>query len=347
MATVWNATLHGEGKFRRTIAVKQMHEHLASQQLYVDMFCEEARIGAELHDPNIAQIYDFISEAGQYYLMMEWVPGIDLGSFISYFRDRGRHTHWEMVAAAGIGILRGLAAAHERINRHGAVSPIVHRDVSPHNILLSTDGLVKLIDFGLALAPDRDVELTEPGLVKGKISYLSPDICRGARPSPPSDVFAVGAVLWEALAGRRLFEGATDLEVFAKMRSCQVQPLRPIRRDVPKDLITVVHRALSDNPAERFQSAREMATRLGQVLKSSRVARDLRNHMGRTVLEARAHVQSQGNILHPDESATPLADIDMIIEEEPLEAVAPPEAPDSTRRRRGLLHRLPFFGRFR
>ncbi len=338
MATVWKAHLHGVGSFRRTVAVKQMHEHLAGKKLYVDMFCEEARVGAYLQDPNIAQVYDFISENGQYYLVMEWVPGIDLGNFISYFRSRGRHTHWEMITAAGIGILRGLAAAHERVDDEGTTAPIVHRDVSPHNILLSEDGLVKLIDFGLSLARDREQELTEPGIVKGKMSYLSPEILRGERASPPSDVFAVGSVLWEALTGQRLFEGENDLEIFAKLRNCQVQPLRPLRRDIPKDLILVVHRALSENPAERFESARDMATRLGQVLKTSRVARDLRKHMGRTVVEARAHMlQSSGTVIHTSSSATPLAEL--------VEASSSSAALEKPEAKRGLLHKLPFFRR--
>ncbi|MBT8494128.1 MAG: serine/threonine protein kinase [Deltaproteobacteria bacterium] len=337
MATVWKATLHGVGRFRRTVAVKQMHEHLAGKRLYVDMFCEEARVGAFLQDPNIAQVYDFLSENGQYYLIMEWVPGIDLGNFISYFRDRGRHTHWEMVAAAGIGILRGLAAAHERENETGTVTPIVHRDVSPHNILLSSDGLVKLIDFGLSLAGDRTEELTEPGIVKGKMSYLSPEIVKGGRPEPLSDVFAVGSVLWEALTGRRLFEGENDLEVYGKLRNCQVQPLRPIRRDVPKELIHLVHRALSEEPRERFDSAREMANHLGQILKTSRVARDLRRHMGRTVIDARRHTtETTGTVIHQSSSATPIAELE--------ERTAVAEAPQG---KKGLLHRLPWFGRKR
>lgn len=339
MATVWKAKLHGVGRFRRTVAVKQMHEHLADKPIYVEMFCEEARVGAFLQDPNIAQVYDFISENGQYYLIMEWVPGIDLGNFISYFRDRGRHTHWEMVAAAGIGILRGLAAAHERKNDHGVVSPIIHRDVSPHNILLSEDGLVKLIDFGLSLAPDREHDLTEPGIVKGKMSYLSPEILRGQRPEEYSDVFAVGSVLWEALSGRRLFEGENDLEVYAKLRNCQVQPLRPIRRDIPKEMVQLVHRALSENPKERFESARDMAARLGQILKSSRGARDLRKHMGRAVTDARQHtIDATGTVIHTESSATPIAEL----EEEVLTGQAEVQAA-----KRGLLHRLGFFGRRR
>lgn len=338
MATVWRANLHGVGRFKRQVAVKQMHEHLADKSLYVNMFCEEARVGAFLQDPNIAQIYDFISENGQYYLIMEWVGGIDLGTFISYFRERGRHTHWEMVCAAGIGILRGLMCAHERTDERGETTPIVHRDVSPHNILLSADGLVKLIDFGLSLAGDRTEELTEPGIVKGKMSYLSPEIVRGERPQPASDVFAVGSVLWEALTGRRLFEGESDLDVYAKLRNCQVQPLRPIRRDIPKDLVTTVHRSLAEDPRERFASAGEMAERLGQILKTSRVSRDLRKHLGRTVLEAHKHASRGGTnpVVDHSSSATPIAAL------EKQTAVA--EVPTA---KKGLLHRLPFFGRRR
>jgi eukaryotic-like serine/threonine-protein kinase len=333
MATVWRGVLRGDSGFFRPVAVKQMHEHLADQQLYQDMFLEEARVGAELHDPNIAHVYDYVAERGQHYIIMEWVEGIDLGTFVRYHLDRGARTRWDVVAAVGIGVLRGLAAAHERVDRDGEPAPVVHRDISPHNILLTDKGQVKLIDFGLSLARDRRKETTEPGVVKGKMSYLSPEIVMGARPSPLSDQFATGSVLWEALVGRKLFDGPTDLDVYAKLREGQVQPLRPQRPDVPAKLATTLQRALAPADKKRYPSAREMARQLATVLKGSKARKDLHTILGATVIEARATMGMDHRTGDPS-STTPVADLPGTVE------------PVGDQRRK-LRHRLPFFGRKR
>src|SRR5690606_37380833 len=207
--------------------------------------------------PNVATIYDFVEEDGQYYLVMEWIEGIDLGTYIHHYTASDQKTRWDLVTAVGIGVMRALAAAPERRGQRGQLAPTVHRDVSPHNILITSEGMVKLIDFGLSLARDREKELTEPGIVKGKMSYLSPEIVSGQRHSPLSDQFAAGSVLWEALVGRKLFAGQTDYDVYKKLRDGQVQPLRPLRRDTPRELTAVIHRALSPEASQRFPSARE------------------------------------------------------------------------------------------
>jgi eukaryotic-like serine/threonine-protein kinase len=333
MATVWRAQLRGDFGFTRPVAVKQMYDHLAEQPVFVDMFVEEARVGAALSHPNIAQAYDFVHEDDNYYLIMEWIDGIDLGSYVRHFTSQERKTPWELVSAVGIGLLRALAAAHERHDPSGEGVPIVHRDVSPHNILLTEKGMVKLIDFGLSLAADRGKETTEPGVVKGKMSYLAPEIVNGKRPSPASDQFAVGSVLWEALVGRKLFEGETDLDVFGKLKNGQVQPLRPLRPDVPNKLISVVTKALAADEDQRHPSVREMARQLGMVLKNSkRAEKDLHRLLGETVAQARQRIELEG-IEREYSDTTP-------IEEPSVQVVAP-------QKKRGLLHRLPFFGRRR
>ncbi|RMH38711.1 MAG: serine/threonine protein kinase [Deltaproteobacteria bacterium] len=338
MATVWRATVSGAGGFQRTVAVKQMHPHLCEQPAYVDMFFEEARVGAALNDANIPQVYDCVEDGGNYYIVMEWVEGIDLGSYIKYCAERGTKARWELVTAVGIGMLRGLAAAHERVTDDGKRAPIVHRDVSPHNVLLDVFGRVKLIDFGLSLARDRGKDLTEPGVVKGKISYLSPGVVAGARPTPATDQFAAGTVLWEALVGRRLFDGATDFEVYKKMREAQIQPLRPLRPDVPKGLVAVVMRALSANEADRYPSVREMARQLALVLKEHRARRDLHVQLGREVVEARANL-AIGRRTHDPADETPIQDVESA-QLTPVEGAKPGQP-----QRRGLLHWLPWLGK--
>src|SRR5207249_10521614 len=169
----------------------------------------------------------------------------------------------------------------------GGHLPSVHRDVSANNVLLTTRGMVKLVDFGLALAPDRPTETTEPGIVKGKMSYLAPEIVGGGRPVPESDQFATGSVLWEALVGRKLFDGATDYETYCRLRDCMVQPLRPLRPDVPQPFVAIIQRALSASVDARFPSTREMARQIGTTLKKVQLRKDLHTVLARTVADAR------------------------------------------------------------
>lgn len=334
MAVVWRGEQAGDLAFRRPVAIKQMHDHLAEKPLYVEMFAEEARVGAELVSPNIAQVYDFVHEDGDYFLIMEWVEGIDLGSFIRHHVQAGRRTRWDLITAIGIGLLRALSAAHERYTELGD-SPIVHRDVSPHNILITTTGMVKLIDFGLSLARDRGKELTEPGVVKGKMSYLSPEVVAGQRPTVSTDLYACGSVLWEALVGRRLFEGVNDFEVYRKVRDNQVQPLRPLRKDIPRSLVAVINRALAGRPEQRFSSARQMGKELTQVLRSSEAHRDLHGLLANSVADVRSSL-AIGHQTREPASTTPVADYT----ESDAEMVFTKEVAEP---KRGLLHRLPFF----
>lgn len=335
MADVWRADVVGDLGFRRPIAIKQMHPALSDQPTYVQMFVEEARLGASLESPNLAEIRDFVFENGNYYIVMEWIEGLDLGTWIRWHTHRNEGARWELAATIGIGVLRALAACHERVGADGKPWPVVHRDVSPHNIMITTRGLVKLIDLGLAMAGDRTCEATEPGVVKGKMSYLSPEIVSGARPTPPADQFAVGSVLWETLVGRKLFDGQTDYDTYIRVRDCQVQPLKAYRPDVPADIAHLITRALAPKPEERFASAREFARQIGTVLKHVQLRRDLHAVLARSVNDARA---SLGMASRSDDvsAITPVAELRP-------DAVTP--APFGERLR-GLRHRLPLlFGR--
>ncbi|HEY4178384.1 MAG TPA: serine/threonine-protein kinase [Kofleriaceae bacterium] len=346
MADVWRGRVRGDSGFVRDVAVKQMHQNLASQPQYVAMFVEEARVGSSMQSPNVAEVHDFVHDRGNYYMILEWIEGVDLGTWVRHHVAKHDPTRWELVAAVGVGILRGLASAHERVGVDGRPAPIVHRDVSPHNVLLTTRGMVKLIDFGLALAPDRRQELTDPGIVKGKMSYLAPEIVAGGRPLPASDQFATGSVLWEALVGRKLFDGATDYETYTRLRDCIVQPLRPLRPDVPAPFIQIISRALLANVDARFPSTREMARQIGTALKKVQLRKDLHTVLAKSVAEIRSGMSGPVKALESSE-ATPIAEImgevtpriempPIKVEEEKI-----PEKP------RGLRHYLPFFGRKR
>jgi serine/threonine-protein kinase len=339
--------VRGDSGFVREVAIKQMHPNLATQPNYVAMFVEEARLGSSLQSPNVSEVHDFVHDRGNYYMILEWIDGIDLGSWIRWHVQNNETTRWELIAAVGVGILRGLAAAHERLGPDGAVLPVIHRDVSPHNVLLTTRGMVKLIDFGLALAPDRAQETTEPGVVKGKMSYLAPEIVGGGRPVPESDQFACGSVLWEALVGRKLFDGATDYETYCRLRDCVVQPLRPLRGDVPAPFAQIIHRALSPKVEQRFPSTREMARQIGTAMKAVKLRRDLHTVLARSVADAR---QALGIGLRAQEAseATPIAEIMLEAAPRSAQVVALPKPvadQGGWEKVRGLRHYLPFFGK--
>lgn len=287
MAVVWRAVMHGAAGFSRPVAVKKIKHEFRASDRYIRMFVEEARVGSELAHPNIVQVLDFCTdESGSYYLIMEWVEGLDLAAFVNSFARAGDKAPWPLVVAIGIGALRGLAAAHERRRDDGTAAPVIHRDVSPHNILLAGNGIVKLTDFGLARARDRIDSLTAPGTVKGKIAYWSPEIAGGGEASVASDLFAMAVVLWESLAAERLFDGATDVEVFRKIYACKVKPLDERRNDLPPRLSAVLYEALDAKPENRFASARDMAAQLADVLKKSATA-DAHNALSEEVIRAR------------------------------------------------------------
>jgi serine/threonine-protein kinase len=192
----------------------------------------------------------------------------------------------------GIGTLRGLGAAHSRIAPDGTPSPVIHRDVSPHNVLLGVNGVVKLSDFGLAKARDRIASLTAPGTVKGKLSYLAPEVTFGKPNTAQSDLFGVGSVIWETLAGERLFDGKNDVDIFKKIRACKVPPISERRPDVPPAFAAVLDVALAPDPANRYATAQEFAAALSQVMKQA-VGVDAASALGGAVSEARRRERAE------------------------------------------------------
>lgn len=293
MAVVWKAVARGAGAFARPVAIKRIQAARHADPSFIKMFEEEARVGSQLQHPNIIQILDFgRDEDGGYYLVMEWCEGLDMFQWVRSFTaaktgDPNSRTPWPLVAAVGIETLRGLGAAHERELDDGP-APVIHRDVSPSNILLGTNGTVKLTDFGLARAMDR-ASMTRPNVIKGKLAYCAPELITGAKAGPRTDVFSLGVVLWEALAQRRLFTGKNDLEVLVAVRKGAVPSLASERDDLPAALVEVIHESLAANPDHRFQTAKEMARALAAILRSSTEAADA-EPLGASVRAARTRL---------------------------------------------------------
>jgi serine/threonine-protein kinase len=267
MAVVWKATQRGPGRFSRPVALKRILPALRASQDTLAMFAEEARIGAELRHPNVVAVLDYgLDEFNQPYLVSEYVDGLDLGAWIRSHVAAGLETPWELTTAIGIEILRGLGSAHARVDARGQPAEVLHRDLTPGNILLDVAGVVKLGDFGLAKAPDRE-RLTRPDVVKGKAAYLAPELVRGEPASTRSDLFGVGIMLWEALSGTRLFLGENEIASALRVREAVVPLLAVKRRGLPLRLSQAVHRALERDPARRFASAQEMLETLRGVLR--------------------------------------------------------------------------------
>jgi serine/threonine-protein kinase len=267
MATVWRALMRGAAGFTRPVALKRILPQLSDNDDFIAMFVEEARVGSELVHPHIVQILDFgVDERNMYFLVMEWVEGIDLGRFAEAHARQGLPTPWPVVTAVVLEALRGLSAAHERLDASGRPAPVIHRDITPQNILIGTNGIAKLTDFGLARAMDR-ARMTQPDVVKGKLGYLAPEVTMGKPASLKSDIYGMGIVLWEVLAGRRLYLGETDVQIFMAARNAEVPPLAKIRTDLPAALYSAIESALAREPEKRFGSAEQMIRSLAGVLR--------------------------------------------------------------------------------
>lgn len=268
MALVWRGLTRGAGGFARPVAIKRVRSQLLSEELVHLLFVEEARVGSKLPHPNIVQVHDFgEDEDGSMFLVSELIDGMDLGEYVSAFQGLGAGPPWQIVSAIAVEVLKALDAAHTRVDERGRPAAVLHRDVTPQNIMLDVSGVVKLTDFGMARAMDR-ARMTQPDMVKGKLSYLAPELVLGVDPSVQSDIFSLGVVLWEALAGKRLFDAKTDFEVIQLLKNPRVPMLSMQRSGLPLALTTAVHQALEQDPRRRFESARDMLVSLSMGLRT-------------------------------------------------------------------------------
>jgi len=265
MAEVYRGLFSTLEGIQKEVAIKRVLPHLTRNEKFVRMFLDEARTSMVLNHANIVQVFDVGRAAGTYFIVMEYVDGHNLRRIFQRASERGMRIPVEIAVYIMIEVCKALAHAHERKGPDGKPLGIVHRDVSPPNVLISKAGEVKLTDFGLAKAATQ-VEHTDPGVVKGKFSYLSPEAAEGAQIDCRADIFSAGTVLFELLTGRKLFLGKTDMETVELVRKAQVPPVRRLNPDVPRELERILRRALARDPRKRYPAARDMAEDLARFL---------------------------------------------------------------------------------
>jgi serine/threonine-protein kinase len=239
-------------------AVKRILPSLAEDRELVQMFLDEARVVVQLDHPGIVPVHELGKLPGGYYIAMDYVAGRDLRAVSARFRAAGQAPPIAVVAHVGAAVADALDHAHRGRGAGGEPLHVVHRDVSPANVLVGFDGQIRIIDFGIAQAAHRRAERGAPGILRGKFAYMSPEMVRGLPVDRRSDVFALGVVLWELLAMRRLFTGPSELAVMEKVRAAQVQPPSAVNGAVPPELDAIVLRALAREPEERFGWASEL-----------------------------------------------------------------------------------------
>jgi serine/threonine-protein kinase len=266
MAELYLCTARGPEGFEKEVVIKRIKAFLSSDQTFIDMFMAEARLASRLNHPNVVQIFDFDKHEDAWFIAMEYVYGASLWELRRRCRELGVPLPSTLVAEIGAQVARGLHYAHS-LTEKGKPLALVHRDVTPHNVLMSFDGAVKLTDFGIAKA---GTSFTAPGMLKGKFAYMSPEQARGEKVDARTDVFALGITLWEMLTGGRLFEGDSDIAVLRAVQESQIAPPSRLNTDVPNDLSEIVLKALARPLEARFQTAQELDRALANfVLKNA------------------------------------------------------------------------------
>jgi serine/threonine-protein kinase len=265
MATVHFGRLAGPVGFARTVAIKRLHPQFAKDPEFVTMFLDEARLCGRIRHPNVVPTLDVVTVDGEIFIVMEYVAGEALSKLLKTAWARGIAMPPRVAATIVSSVLHGLHAAHVAKDEHGHELGIVHRDVSPQNILVGGDGTARVLDFGVAKARGR-LQTTRDGQVKGKIAYMPAEQLQGGIVSRQSDIYAAGVVLWEALTSRRLFDGETEAMTLVKAIEGRVDPPSMFNSEIDALADGVVLRGLAKDPDERFRTAREMALAIEQSI---------------------------------------------------------------------------------
>ncbi len=261
MATVHIGRLEGPGGFTRTVAIKRLHPHLAAEPEFVAMLLDEARTASRIHHPNVIDTLDIVADEGELFIVMEYVHGESLSALLRRCIAEEARPPLDVLVAIVSSALHGLHAAHEALSEAGEPLRIVHRDISPQNLLIGVDGHTRVLDFGVAKAAGR-LQTTREGKLKGKLAYMPPEQVRGEAIDRRTDVYAAAVVLWETIACKRMYQADSDAHLLQLVLAADVESPGALVPGVPPALDAIVMRGLARDPALRFQTAHEMATAL-------------------------------------------------------------------------------------
>jgi serine/threonine protein kinase len=267
MAEVYLACAAGVEGFEKRVVIKRVLPQFSVNADFVKMFLNEARLTSMLDHPNIVQVHDMGDHGGSYYLAMEYIRGQDVREILKRAQSTKTRMPLDCVASVAIRALAGLHYAHEAVDHEGNALNIIHRDVSLSNILVSYDGGVKLVDFGIAKAAASNVN-TSTGTLKGKLAYMSPEQCRNESLDRRSDIFAMGIVLYEMATGSRLFAGASEYEIIQKIANTKIEPPNERCPELPDELCRIIMKALQHKREDRYSTALEVQNDLRRFAKA-------------------------------------------------------------------------------
>ncbi len=265
MAEIFKAKTFSEGGFENLVVIKRILPHISENADFVEMFIDEAKVSAALQHPNVVRIYDFGKIHDNYFIAMDCVEGKDTRGILRKLGRLKRHLPTRFAAFIAHETAKGLHYAHTKTDIQNNPYGIIHRDISPSNILVSYEADVKIADFGIAKAESNAYQ-TRDGVLKGKYEYMSPEQAEGKSLDKRSDLFSLGIILYECLTGRRLFKTDAEVKTLEKIRSCDFRPPRKYRPDIDPKLEAIVLKALSKHPEDRFQSGSEFADALREYL---------------------------------------------------------------------------------
>ncbi len=317
MATVFLGRILGVGGFQRLVAIKRLHPHLASEQEFVEMFLDEARLAASIHHPNVVPILEVGTSSHGYYLVMEDIEGDTLARLLARATTSRHRIPVPIAIRIVLDTLAGLHAAHELRDDHDQTLHLVHRDVSPQNILVGVNGTARITDFGVARAATR-LSSTRSGQLKGKLAYMAPEQARGGMIDRRADLFAVSTVLWEVLADKRLFKGEGEADTLNRVLFEPIPRLRSVAPEVSPTLEAVTMRSLERDPEKRYASAAVLADELEKAARSihaiasvREVAEYVQKVLGQDIAQQREAVRAW--LAQSEPSRTELDQRDIIV----------------------------------
>ena len=269
MASVHLARKRGAGNFERLVVIKQIHPHLASEPSFRSMLADETRLSSRIHHPNVVPAIDVVESENEFALVLDYVEAVSLSELTRAARREGAELDAAVVSRIVVDTLAGLHAAHEANDLSGRPLGIVHRDVSPQNILVGADGVSRLIDFGIATAAER-VTVTESGILKGKLGYMSPEQARHKAVDRRSDIFAAGSVLYQALCGRPVFQGETEASILIELLAGDIpEPMLPDGTALSPRVHALLVKALAPDVEGRFATAEDFKHALAIPVKAN------------------------------------------------------------------------------